>query len=427
MAHGGFKFIVFPPGLANAQLSAKCHGQSGGGWVFDRQCVVGYLPGVAVGQHASCSADLNAYSNAYLNVNLEGPFLQALHAGLPKLTQNLWMKIAQPSSSQTLLFKRREALGLCLGVAVSPWAHAQSAGSHMLDDTWHDSRRQRVVLVRVRWPVGTPPEGGWSVVIYSHGLGGTRASGSVWGQAWSDAGFVVLHVQHPGSDLDAVRAVANSFTDKAALRSLGTAGQLLTRMQDVVFAIDEIARRKTTDTAWRLVRTDAVGMAGHSFGAHTTLGVGGQAFPRFAGMHEPRIAALVPLSPSVPVRGEPVKALAAVTQPTLCITGTLDDDMLGNGVTPDKRASVFAALPSGHKALLLLAGADHMSFGGMTGRDANIVPRQTLTTALQAQHHALVASITTDWWRAHLQGDMAAKNRLLMPQGLGDADVWRVG
>ena len=262
----------------------------------------------------------------------------------------------------------------------------------------------------------------------------------MWGEAWAAAGMVVVHLQHAGSDIDAVRAASEmkgSFRDRAALRKLGSAEQLLARLEDVKFALDESARRKTIDKAWRAVRVDAVGMAGHSFGAHTILGAGGQSYPGYpsysglAGMKDERIAALIALSPTVPNRGDARLAMAGITRPTLVITGTLDGDVVENGATPDKRAAVFAALPEGNKALLLLKDADHMTFGGVTGRAASILPREAVTTQLQPQHHALVARVTTDWWRTHLvePGQSAAQSAgmVVQPAGLGAQDVWRTG
>ena len=197
-------------------------------------------------------------------------------------------------------FSRRQALVSLAGAVAAPSAFAQTPS--YTDDTWQDPRRQRAVPVRIRWPQGTAPVGGWPVVIYSHGLGGSVGGGEVWGSAWANAGFVVLHLQHAGSDIDAVRKAATSFKDRAALRTLASREQLVARLQDVVFVLDDIAGRKTMDKAWRDVRTDGVGMAGHSFGAHTTLGVGGQLYPGTASIKEPRIAALLALSPTLPAR-----------------------------------------------------------------------------------------------------------------------------
>ena len=338
----------------------------------------------------------------------------------------------QTQSVNLKYLNRRHALALALGLASSSPLLAQALD--VVDETWHDAGRRRDVPVRLRWPsiAASASPAGLPVVLFSHGLGGTRDAGEVWGEAWAAAGFVVLHLQHAGSDLDAARRVASSFSDSAALRGLGTAQQLIARLQDVVFALDEMARRRQgaragIDQRWALVRTDAVGLGGHSFGAHTALGVGGQSYPGYPGMNEPRIAALAAFSPTLPVLGNAQQAFAAITRPVLCLTGTLDGDVLGNGASPDRRAGVFAALPAGNKAQLILKDADHMTFGGQTGRAAGILPRAAVTQSLQAGQHALVARITTDWWRSHLLGDAAARARLLNPSGLNSQDIWQTG
>ena len=326
---------------------------------------------------------------------------------------------------------RRQALTTAFSLVATPWVFAQTPA--YADETWQDARRQRAVPVRIRWPQSVAPADGWPVIVYSHGLGGSRAGGDVWGQAWADSGFVVVHLQHAGSDTEAVMQALVKNRSLAGLQEVANAQQLMARIDDVVFAIDEVARRMTIDKAWRFARADGVGVAGHSFGAHTTLGAGGQAYPLRGALREPRIAALAAFSPSLPVAGDAVKAFAQVQRPTLCLTGTRDDDVIGNGATADKRAAVYAALPAGNKAMLLLKDADHMTFGG--GRDSSrpetvegrMRPREAITTQLQPQHHALVARITTDWWRAHLMGDATAKARLQRPTGLAAQDTWQTG
>ena len=306
-------------------------------------------------------------------------------------------------------------------------ARAQTVGTTVVDEVWLDAARQREVPVKVRWPdAATSSAGPLPVVLFSHGLGGTREGGSVWGEAWSAAGFVVVHLQHAGSDLAAVRAVTNTFTDQRALRSAAGPMQLLARLRDVSFALDEIGRRHAArQTRWASVRPDQVGLCGHSFGAHTTLGMAGQRYPGFEGMTEPRLASFIAFSPSLPAVGDARPAFERITRPLLCITGTLDSDVVGVGATPERRRAVFDALPPGGKAQLVLMEADHMTFAGQTGRAVEIVPREQVTRDLQPAHHALVASITTDWWRATLRDAAAAHARLAAPQGLNPGDSWQ--
>ena len=264
------------------------------------------------------------------------------------------------------------------------------------------------------------------MVLFSHGLGGTRDGGTVWGEAWAAAGFVVVHIQHPGSDLAAVSRTATSFSDKAGLRAAAGAAQLFARLQDVGFVLSQISLRHEAQLGrWATVRPSAVGMSGHSFGAHTTLGMAGQRYPGFEGISEQRLASFIAFSPTVPSVGDAQQAFGRLSRPVLTLTGTRDEDVLGNGATPDKRIAVFPALPPGGKAQLVLQDADHMTFGGQIGRAAEIVPRESVTRDQQARDHALVAAITTDWWRATLFDDAAAQARLIAPVGLGPGDRWQ--
>jgi hypothetical protein len=124
--------------------------------------------------------------------------------------------------------------------------------------------------------------------------------------------------------------------------------------------------------------------------------------------------------------GSAQRAFERLTRPLLSITGTRDSDVVGVGATPEKRKAVFAALPTGDKAHLVLMDADHMTFAGQVGSAAEIVPRESITRELQAEHHARVAAITTDWWRATLQGDLQARSSLEAPKTLGVGDLWQV-
>ena len=316
-------------------------------------------------------------------------------------------------------------MGGALGASARP-LFAQAGSASVVDDTWVDATRKREVPVKVRWPDGAVHIGSRPVLLFSHGLGGSREGGNVWGEAWASAGFVVLHLQHAGSDFPAVRAVASSFADKSGLRKAAGPEQLLARLRDVGFVLDEIATRHASgQERWASVRPTQVGMSGHSFGAHTTLGMAGQRYAGFDGIREPRLASFIAFSPAPPVAGDARRAFEPMTRPLLSITGTRDQDMIASGATPERRRAVYGALPAGGKAHLVLQDADHMTFGGQTGRAVEIVAREQVTRDLQAAHHASVASITTDWWRATLLDDAAARARLMAPQGLRPGDVWQ--
>ncbi len=60
-----------------------------------------------------------------------------------------------------------------------------------------DGTRERKVPVRVYLPTGAAPA---PVVLWSHGLGGSRDNSAYLGRHWSARGFVVVAMQHAGSD-----------------------------------------------------------------------------------------------------------------------------------------------------------------------------------------------------------------------------------
>ncbi len=301
-----------------------------------------------------------------------------------------------------------------------------------IDELWHDPQRTRDLPVRLRWPAAASEhvDAAMSLVLFSHGLGGTVAGGEVWGEAWANAGFAVLHIQHPGSDLEAVRGVASSFADRRNLQVAATPQQLLARLRDIRFVLNEIEQRcasAPSHSPWQKVRSNRIGMSGHSFGAHTALAMAGQKHPLHAALDEPRLAAFIAFSPALPKGPQPSQALSGIARPLLCVTGTLDNDVLGTGATAEQRMALFSALPPGHKAQLVLDGADHMTFAGQTGQAFNTLPRAPVSRELQTRHHAEIAAITADWWRATLRGDASARQRLLAPAGLRPGDRWQQG
>ncbi|MCZ4312168.1 hypothetical protein O4H66_02020 [Comamonadaceae bacterium G21597-S1] len=288
------------------------------------------------------------------------------------------------------------------------------------------ARGERPVPVKLRLPMGDGP---WPWVIHSHGLGGSRDGAAAWGRAWAGAGVAVVHVQHPGSDRDTLRE------GMRALRAAASAEQLLARVGDVAFVLGEIARRARSGGLWTRLRADAVGVSGHSFGAHTVQAVAGQ---RFAGAEavasDPRPRAFVAFSPSpgarTDTRDDARRAFGSVTRPFFALSGSLDTNPLADrGPQHDDgryRTLVYDGLPAGDKAMLWLEGADHASFGGGTGMTAPVMRRRDAAVlAAEPAHQTLIAGMTALWWRWRLSGDASAEAALRAlahgqaPGGLG--------
>jgi predicted dienelactone hydrolase len=309
---------------------------------------------------------------------------------------------------------------LLLTILVLVWAVAapasaacpyDPAGPYAVETTgviWTDAARQRALPLRVRLP-NAP--GARPVVLFSHGLGGNVDSGRAWGERWASYGFVVIHLQHPGSDASVWRGVERPAQ---SLRAAASLDQYLARVADVKFVLDELQRRQRAgDPLAARLDLARIGMSGHSFGAQTTQALAGQSFDgtatartAAAALAELRLRAFVAFSPSA--RSQQAAALfATIAKPFISITGT-DDGMvgLGLGVPPPLRRVPFEGMPGPDQYLLVLEAADHMVFNGTararTGGD----------TAHDATHTALAAAVTTAFWLAYLADDGAARDWL---------------
>lgn len=260
---------------------------------------------------------------------------------------------------------------------------------------WHDAGRGRDVPVRIRMPAGT---GKVPVILFSHGLGGSLDGGTNWAAAWAEAGFIVVNLQHPGSD----RSIVGSGRIAAAMAP----AQLVARVDDVHFVLDELGRRPR-EGACDLRRADLarVGMSGHSFGAHTTQAIAGQHFPVPGIAADPRVRAAIAFSPSPPLRGSDAAAFGEIAIPFFSITGTEDVAPIMPGITAADRERPFRAMPPGRKYLLVLDGANHMVFNAQDGL------RGPASTASPHIRDAVI-SATILFWRATLLGDTAAEAAL---------------
>ena len=76
-----------------------------------------------------------------------------------------------------------------------------------LELTVHDAARQRDIPLRVYLPTtnGANGQKAEPVVLFSHGLGGTRQGCAYLGTHWSARGYTVVFLQHAGSDDSADR------------------------------------------------------------------------------------------------------------------------------------------------------------------------------------------------------------------------------
>lgn len=288
-------------------------------------------------------------------------------------------------------------LGAILGVSSPVRAYDPLAVSpariQVQDLTVTDAARHRDIPLRVYVPAGSSPS---PVVLFSHGLGGSREGSAFLGEHWARRGYLAVFLQHPGSDTSVWKG-KGAGGGMRAMKEAASAGNFMLRVQDVPAVLDqlEVWNRQEGHPLQGRMDLSKVGMSGHSFGAVTTQAVSGQKAALGAtGFTDSRIKAAIAFSPSVPHAGSPENAFGSVKIPWMLMTGTEDSSPI-SGATAESRQQVYPALPPGDKYELVLEGAPHSVFTERGSRNPN--------------HHRAILALSTAFWDAELRGDAAAK------------------
>jgi pimeloyl-ACP methyl ester carboxylesterase len=243
---------------------------------------------------------------------------------------------------------------------------AQSAASvgayRPVDFAWTDVSRAREVPARLYLPEAAKPGAPVPLVVFSHGLGGSRFGYSYLGRHWASLGIASLHVQHEGSD----RAVwfGNIFKLMSNLQNAASEQNAVARAKDVSFAISQLLG----DGEYALsVDRNKIAVAGHSYGANTAMLIGGATVLRDGKpltLRDDRVKALVLISaPPFAGEGDMAEILKPMAIPTLHVTGT-EDVIRVPGYRSDfqDRLAVFDAQSFPQKMITVFKGATHSIF-----------------------------------------------------------------
>jgi dienelactone hydrolase len=273
---------------------------------------------------------------------------------------------------------------------------------------WQDATRDRAVPVRLYMPDVTATSSvPVPLIVFSHGLGGSRNGYQYLGRFWASQGYASLHVQHIGSDNSLWRGNPLGLTMRLA--SAAQDSEAMARAKDVSFALTELLAMPSM--AGRLDANRIVA-AGHSYGANTTMLLVGAAVPRktdagneVLNLRDPRIKAAMLLSaPPFYGYGNPAAILGAVALPTLHITATGDEIMVpGYGSGFEDRVNVFNAMGDARKTLVVFTGGSHSIFTDRSNTGgAELNPKvkaatQALSLAFLKQTLGGEANAVADW------------------------------
>ena len=247
--------------------------------------------------------------------------------------------------------------------SVWPLQADEPAAFEVLDLDWVDEARQRPVPVRLHLPQAPQR---MPLVVFSHGIGGTRRGYSWLGQHLASHGVASLHLQHVGSDRQVW--TGNVLNIVGRLQDAAQDQEAVARVHDLRFALDTVLR---SEWASRFDEQRLVA-AGHSYGANTTLLACGARVERSGQLYDlrdERLRAAVVIS-APPFYGEtdPGRILQSVTVPSLHVTSTEDVIRIpGYYSGAQDRLAVFDATGGPRKWLAVFQGGSHNMFTDRTG------------------------------------------------------------
>lgn len=271
--------------------------------------------------------------------------------------------------------------------------------------TLHDAARNKDLLVKIYYPIASGERHPFPVIIFSHGLYGSKNGYGALGEYWASYGYVCIHPSH----VDSLRDGSYRAGLRAAIQDPRLWQE---RPEDIHFLLDQLSELERISPQLRgLLDHSRIGVGGHSYGAYTTQAIGGATVtmpdstsPRsFA---DKRVKAIVILSP----QGEGQMGLTKdswndLTRPMLAMYGSRDFG--SQRQTPTWRSQSYSSSPAGDKYDVEVQGATHMTFAG---RDNNDMFKCVMTDTLA-------------FWDAYIKDDPAAKRWLqsdaLACNGLG--------
>lgn len=300
------------------------------------------------------------------------------------------------------------------------------------DISIQDKERKKELHAKVYYPKG---DGLFPVIVFSHGFGADKDAFAPIGKHWASHGYVSIHPQHAdGGSVDRLRnKKANDKEDEANAEAKAAAGldreklrerlkqgggfqgiggspdQIANRVRDVTAVIDGLdqVEGKVPELKGKLDR-EKIGVSGHSYGACVSMLIGGATIDvdgKAKSFADPRVKCIVPISAAGSGEyGLTKESWKAFNRPALYVTGTKD---VRPGHEFAWRKEPFDLSPEGDKYLLIVDGANHVSFGGGPSHSARFGAGIGGSTVAVATN--FVKTSSTAFFDAYLKGDKNAQ------------------
>jgi predicted dienelactone hydrolase len=235
-------------------------------------------------------------------------------------------------------------------------------GHRIVDLDWQDAERSRAVPARLYLPLQASAGQPVPLVVFSHGLGGSRFGYRYLGSHWADGGIASLHPQHAGSDSGLWRG--NPLNLVQRLQAAASESEAMARVLDLRHAVDRIL-----ESEWApMIDPARIAAAGHSYGANTAMLLAGARvstpLAAASGLRDHRIRAAILISaPPLVGQGPAEQVLGAVRIPTLHVTSVEDTiNLPGYRSTVEDRIAIFDAMSASPRTLAVFNAGGHSIF-----------------------------------------------------------------
>lgn len=273
---------------------------------------------------------------------------------------------------------------------------------------WFDTERNRKVPAKLYWPKTSHTEliQQTQLLVFSHGLGGSRDGYSYIGRYLAQNGIASLHLQHVGSDRSIWSAPVYEIPYQ--LKQAARDEEAINRAKDFQFGLTQLLNLAPYSQA---INPQNIAAAGHSYGANTTLLVSGAVVERDGtaiSLKDPRVKMAVVMS-SPPFYGADTtstqKILSGITIPTLHITATEDVITVpGYYSKASDRIQIFENMNHPVKNLVVFKEGSHNIFSDRLstgGKDLNPqvkkASRELILSFIQNQGDPLLLEKNQNW------------------------------
>ena len=219
-----------------------------------------------------------------------------------------------------------------------------------------DNARNKDLQLNIEYPTRGGPH---PLIVFSPGYGGSHRGYVGLSTYWAGNNYVVIRLNHG----DQTANIQNAED----LWANATPADWRNRVRDISFVLDSLPElAKLYPELEGKIDAAKAGVAGHSYGAHTAMLIGGvRTFPGGQTYADPRVKAILVMSPQGPSdqRGFTNESWAELRVPAMFMTGSRDLGTVETE-TPQWRAEGFRLSPAGDKWLVTIEGAGHLTFAG---------------------------------------------------------------